>query len=75
MNSLLDTQCHGYGSSKVHRHDIPLRIVILTINSPCHRLAKIIHKEINLCIKKPESHIDNSCALIKKLKDVVLPLF
>ena len=63
----------GYGLLKVHKRDVPLRIVISTINNPCDRLATIIYKELNLCIKKPESHIDNSFALINKLKDVVLP--
>ena len=63
----------GYGLPKVHKPDIPLRIVISTIDSPCHHLASILYNKLKLCINKPEFYIDNSYALIKKLKNIEIP--
>ena len=57
----------GYGLPKVHKPDIPLRIDTSAINSSCDKLAKIVYKELNLCIKKSQSHSDNSLALNERL--------
>ena len=32
-----------------------------------------MYNELKLCINKPQSHIDNSYALIKKLKNIEIP--
>ena len=65
----------GYGLPKVHNPNIPLKIVISTFNGPCHRLPKILYKKLELCIEKPQSHIDNSFALNRKLKILDIPAY
>ena len=63
----------GYELPKVHKPDIILRIVNSTIDRTCHHLAKILYKKLDLCIKIPQSQIDNSFALMKKLKNIDIP--
>ena len=57
----------GYGLPEVHKPEVPLKMIISTINSPCHKLTKIV------VLKKPLFHIDDNFALIEKLKDIVIP--
>ena len=58
---------------KIHKVDIPLRHIISTDNSPIQFLAKILNNELKNCIKKPESHINNSFELKEKLVDLTIP--
>ncbi|KYN43230.1 hypothetical protein ALC56_02415 [Trachymyrmex septentrionalis] len=58
----------SYGLPKIHKPNIPLRIIVSCINSPLHKLAiflkDIINKSLNL--KEKFGHIKNSLELVKK---------
>jgi len=58
----------AYGLPKIHKPGLTFRIIISSIDSPTYSLASYIHRIISKNIIKPQSHIENSYQLIKKLK-------
>jgi len=49
-----------YGLPKIHKKDVPLRIVVLSVGSPLYNFAKYIHNILNSSIKKPISQVKDS---------------
>jgi len=73
--SLLNTDGilpRAYGLPKIHKKDCPLRIIISSINSSLYSLAAFLHDILYKNLPFPNSHIENSFALIKKLNNLYL---
>lgn len=62
----------AYGLPKIHKKDCPLRIIISSINSPLYSLAAFLHDILFKNLPNPNSHIENSFALTKKLNNMFL---
>ena len=52
-----------YGLPKIHKKDVPLRLIISLINSPTYFLAKILYEELKDNLNTLISHINNSFEL------------
>lgn len=59
----------AYGLPKIHKNNVPLRIIISSINSPLHSFATYLHKFLYDNLPKPSSHITNSYELVNRLKN------
>lgn len=59
----------AYGLPKIHKNNVPLRIIISSINSPLHSFATYLHKILFDSLPKPNNHITNSYELVNKLKN------
>jgi len=73
--SLLNTDGilpRAYELPKIHKNSCPLRIIISSINSPLYSLAAFLHDILYKNLPFPNSHIENSFALIKKLNNMFL---
>ena len=60
-----------YGLPKIHKKDIPMRLIISLINSFTHFLAKVINAELKNGFKLSKWHIYNSFELKDRLKNVI----
>jgi len=58
-----------YGLPKIHKKDVPLRIVVSSVGSPMYEVAKFLHNIINSSIKKPNSHIKDSWSFVSYIKN------
>ena len=56
---------------KIHKEN--KQLIIFSINTPCHFLAKIVYSELKNAIPIPKSHINNSSELKKKLTNITVP--
>jgi len=59
----------AYGLPKVHKVDCPFRIIVSSVDSPLYALATFLQKTISSNIPLPQSHIENSFELVKKIKN------
>ena len=69
-NELLITEGQlprAYGLPKVHKPNIPMRIIISSIGSPSYNLAQYIQNILSTHLPKPKSYIKDS----KHLKDLL----
>ena len=57
----------AYGLPKIHKPDCPLRVIVSSIGSPLHPLAKFLQKIIEKSLPKSSSHIKNSFDLVNEL--------
>ncbi|XP_071576894.1 uncharacterized protein [Temnothorax nylanderi] len=57
----------AYGLPKIHKANCPLRMIVSTVNSPLHSLARFLQDLIQVSVPKANSHINNSFELVKKL--------
>jgi len=57
---------------KIHKKDYPLRIIISSINSPFYSFAAFLHNILFKNLPNPNSHIENSFELTKKLNNMFL---
>jgi len=62
----------AYGLPKIHKPNVPLRIIVSSSGSPLHNLAEFLQKIISRSLPCPFSHIFNSHDLLKKLHNVTL---
>jgi len=62
----------AYGLPKIHKPNVPLRIIVSSSGSPLHNLAVFLQKIISLSLPRSFSHIFNSHDLLKKLHNVTL---
>jgi len=63
----------AYGLPKIHKQNIPFRIIVSSINTALYNVAIHFHKILSQSIPTPKSHINNSfelCSILsgKKLK-------
>ncbi|XP_034950706.1 uncharacterized protein [Chelonus insularis] len=70
----------AYGLPKIHKPDIPFRIIVSFINSPTYRLAKylqqILNRSLNLEFNQPRGSkifIKNSRSLMENIRQLQLP--
>jgi len=57
-----------YGLPKIHKKDVPLRIVVSSVGSPLYEVSKFLHNILNSSIKKPISHIKDSWSFVSYIK-------
>ena len=50
--------------------EVPLCPVIYLINTPTHKLAKMLYDDLKNAIPLPKSHINNSFEFVNKLKNI-----
>lgn len=60
---------HFYGLPKIHKPNIPLRPIVSSIGSPCHKLARFLLKILNPLSGKTDSFINNTPHFLEKLQD------
>lgn len=65
---------HFYGLPKIHKKEIPLRPIVSSINSPCHKLAKFLLDIIKPYSGQTNSYIKNTPHFLEKLKDLNIDL-
>jgi len=58
-----------YGLPKIHKPNVPFRIIVSAINSPFYELSIFLHNIIKNSIPKSSSFIKNSYHLVHKLND------
>ncbi|XP_037528657.1 uncharacterized protein LOC119405905 [Rhipicephalus sanguineus] len=61
-----------YGLPKVHKPGVPLRPIVDFTRSLLCRLSGYLHQVLSPLAGKTSTHIENSSALVAKLKDVTL---
>jgi ribosomal protein L30E len=61
-----------YGLPKIHKLGNPLRIIVSSVGSPCHPLARFILEIIKPLAGRSNSHLMNSQDLIQKLGKIKL---
>jgi len=57
----------AYGLPKIHKKNIPFRIIVSSINSTLHSFAHFLHKILSRSLPLPNSHVTNSFELYKEL--------
>lgn len=62
----------AYGLPKIHKDNIPFRIIVSSVNTSLHHLATHLHNILSTSIPKANSFINNSFELCNILSDVVL---
>lgn len=62
----------GPTDSRKYMRDCPFRIIVSSIDSPLYTLATYLHEIPSNNIPIPQSHIDNSFDLVKKLNNTVV---
>jgi len=60
----------AYGLLKTHKPGLTFRIIISYVDSPIYAIANYLHRLISKNIPKPNSHIENSYQIVKKLKGI-----
>uniref|UniRef100_A0A0C9RM79 AI1 protein n=1 Tax=Fopius arisanus TaxID=64838 RepID=A0A0C9RM79_9HYME len=70
----------SYGQPKIHKKNIPFRMIVSFIGTPTYRLAKYIQRILTDCIKEEiksftsnKVSITNSLSLVKKIRSLHLP--
>jgi hypothetical protein len=63
---------HLYGLPKVHKPDIPLRLIVSSIDSPCYALAKFLHKILSPLTGSTGSFVKDLEHFIKSIQDINL---
>jgi hypothetical protein len=63
---------HLCGLLKVHREDSPLRVIVSSIGSPCHNLARYLLKIISPVAGKSENYLKNSVDFLKQVLQIKL---
>jgi len=63
-----------YDLSKIHKRDVPLRIVVSSVGSPLYDVAKFLHNILNISIKKPISHVKDSWSFVSHIKEKSISL-
>jgi len=58
-----------YGLPKIHKRDVPLRIVVSSVGSPLYDVANFLHGILNTSIKKPISHVKDSWYFVSYIKE------
>jgi len=59
----------AYGLPKIHKDNVPLRIIISSLNSPVHSFAAFLRKLLYDNLSKSNNHIANSFELVNKLNN------
>jgi len=67
LNSSNAVLPRAYGLPKIHKPGFPLRIIISSIDSPLHNLAKFLQNILSQSLPTASSHLRNSSELTKKL--------
>jgi len=62
----------AYRLPKIHKPDIPFRLIISSIDSPFYSLASFLQEIIIKHVPNTFSHLDNSFKLTEKLKDIFI---
>ncbi|XP_025262217.1 uncharacterized protein LOC112637212 [Camponotus floridanus] len=60
----------AYSLPKIHKTNIPFRLIVSSINSPLYSLALFLHKVMIKNFPIAPSHINNSFDLVHKLADI-----
>jgi len=63
-----------YGLPKIHKRDVPLRIVMSSVGSPLYDVAKFLHNILNISIKKLISHVKDSWSFVSHIKEKSISL-
>ena len=63
-----------YGLPKIHKHDRPLRPIVLSINSPTYNLAKMLSRILNPLVGKSCHSVQNSHHFVQMLHKFKLQL-
>jgi len=58
---------------KIHKRDLPLRIIVSSSGSPLHNLAVFLQKILHNSLPISDSYIKNSSDLINRLSDLHIP--
>lgn len=61
---------HIYGLPKLHKHGIPLRPIVSSINSPTYELSKFLLPKLKPLFGLENSYINNSTDFIEKIKGI-----
>jgi len=62
----------AYGLPKIHKPDIPYRLIISSMDSPFYSLASFLQGIIRKHVPDTLSHLDNSFELTEKLKNIFI---
>jgi len=62
----------AYGLPKIHKRDIPFRIIVSSINSSLYSFASYLHKVISTSVSKSQNDTGDSYQLVKKLSGNVI---
>jgi hypothetical protein len=65
---------HLYGPPKIHKPDIPLRLIVVSLGFPCYALAGFLHKILSPLVAKSESFLKNLGHFMQLWKSVALML-
>jgi len=65
----------AYGLPKVHKEGCSFRIIVSSVDSPLYAFATFLQKTISTSIPLPQSHIENSFELVKKLTNTPMMNF
>jgi len=63
----------AYGLPKIHKENIPFRIIVSSVNSTLHSLAYFLHRILIRSLPLPNSHVVNSFELYKTLNGIHIP--
>ncbi|XP_046737536.1 uncharacterized protein LOC124406224 [Diprion similis] len=63
----------AYGLPKIHKPEVPFRIIVSFINSPTYKLAKTLNSWIKIGLTRPASFIKDSFDLVDIIRGQVLP--
>ena len=62
----------AYGLPKIHKENLPFRIIVSSVNSPLHNLATFFHNVLTVSFDEPISHIRNSGKFVERMRDISL---
>lgn len=60
----------AYGLPKIHKNDVPLRIIVSSLDSPLYNLSSFLHSILKESIPLASSFIKNSYDLVDKLFNI-----
>ena len=62
----------AYGLPKIHKENVPFRIIVSSVNTALYNLAAYLHNILHVNIPQAKSHVDNSFELSSTLSDFKL---
>lgn len=63
----------AYGLIKIHKKDLPVRIIVSTVNGPTSDIEKRLVSLFNQCIPKPKHNIKNSYSFKRDVDQILVP--
>lgn len=66
------TLSRAYGVPKIHKQNIPYRIIISAVNSPTYKIANYLHEILNISFDREGRNVKNSFELLQRIKNTKL---